>query len=46
MQEAMMPEFGKKTWTPQQIPENVQGTKPRADREPASEPPKKPAAKK
>jgi hypothetical protein len=35
-----MPEFGKKTWTPQQIPETVHGAKPRQDKEPAPEAPK------
>lgn len=31
-----------KTWTPQQIPANVSGAKPRPDKEPPAEPPKRP----
>jgi hypothetical protein len=33
-------ELEKRTWTPQQIPANVSGTKPRQDPEPKPEPPK------
>jgi hypothetical protein len=39
-------EYEKKTWTPQQIPPGVHGTKPKPDKEPAAEPPKPKPAKK
>lgn len=35
----MSDEREKKTWTPQQIPEDVAGSPPRTDKEPAAEPP-------
>ena len=38
----MSGEFGKKTWTPQQIPAGVHGTYPKPDKEPQPEPPKQP----
>lgn len=33
-------DYEKKTWTPQQVPPGVHGTKPTPDKEPAPEPPK------
>lgn len=41
----MNDDFGKKTWTPQQIPAGVSGTPPKPDKEPSAEPPKQPDKK-
>ena len=41
----MSDEFGKKTWTPQQLPAGVHGTKPKPDKEPPPGPPTKPKKK-
>jgi hypothetical protein len=34
-----------KTWTPQQIPPGVHGSKPKPDKEPTPDPPKRPEKK-
>lgn len=41
----MSREREEKTWSSQQIPENVSGAKPRPDKEPAPETPKRPESK-